>query len=111
MEMLAQKKESYTFNDYVDYPKLCESFKGHLTSMVTQKIGQSGGFFNSSAAMGTALSLAMANQMIEAMVRTETMMRVIQGGKIAPQVNASGSGTTQQQAPPTWLYEASVQTN
>ena len=83
MHAAAQKKDAETFNDYVDYPKLRESFKGQFSALVAQKIGQSDST-NGLAVMGAALGLAMANQMIEAMVRPETMMRVMQTTGMAP---------------------------
>jgi hypothetical protein len=103
MHTAAQKKDADAFNDYVDYPKLRESFKGQVSAMVTEKMGASPDSGSGFAAMGAALGLAMANQMIEVMVRPETMMRVMQDGKVAPKL-----GTTTADAPrqePEWSFE------
>jgi hypothetical protein len=98
----AQARDADAFNDYVDYPKLRESFKGQFSAMVAEKMGTTDST-NGFAAMGAALGLAMANQMIEAMVRPETMMRVMQDGKVAPRQGTSSSDSPQQE--PVWLYE------
>jgi hypothetical protein len=102
MHRAAQAKDADVFNDYVDYPKLRESFKGQFSAMVAEKMGTTTDSTNGFAAMGAALGLAMANQMIEAMVRPETIMRVMQDGKVAPRLGTSSSDTTQQE--PVWHY-------
>jgi hypothetical protein len=102
MHKAAQIKDADAFNDYVDYPKLRESFKGQFSAMVAEKMGTTDST-NGFAAMGAALGLAMANQMIEAMVRPETIMRVMQDGKVAPRLGTSSSDSPQQE--PVWLYE------
>jgi hypothetical protein len=103
MHKAAQAKDADVFNDYVDYPKLRESFKGQFSAMVAEKMGATTDSTNGFAAMGAALGLAMANQMIEAMVRPETMMRVMEDGKVAPKLGASSSDTPKQG--PVWSYE------
>lgn len=58
---------------------------------------------NGFAAMGAVLGFAMANQMIEAIVRPETMMRAMQDGKVVPRLGTISSDTPQQE--PAWFHE------
>lgn len=103
MHKAAQAKDADAFNDYVDYPKLRESFKGQFSAMVAEKMGTTTDSTTGFAAMGAALGLAMASQMIDVMVRPETMMRVMQDGKVAPRLGSSSSDTPQQES--VWFYE------
>ena len=101
----AQSKDADAFNDHVDYASLRESFKGQFSAMLTDKLGQTDDTKTGFAAMGAALGMLMANQMIDAMVRPETMMRVMQEGKMAPKVDGAPPSEAARQEKPEWQFE------
>lgn len=109
MQAAAQSKDADAFNKRVDYPKLRESFKGQFAAHVAGRLGSptsSGSGFES---LGAMLGMALVNQMIDAFVRPETIMRAMQDGKFsqpsksdnsAP--NTSGGDTEKKQE---WSFE------
>lgn len=101
----AQAKDADAFNDRVDYASLRESFKGQFSAMLTDKLGKTDDTKTGFAAMGAALGMLMANQMIDALVRPETMMRVMQEGKMAPKVDGAPSNEASRQEKPEWQFE------
>ncbi len=83
MQAAAQAKDADAFNDYVDYPKLRESFKGQFSALMTERLGESTAAENPFAALGTMMAMAMVGNLVDAMVRPEAVMRIMEDGKLA----------------------------
>lgn len=115
MRNAAINKDADAFNARVDYPSLRESLKGQFSAMVMDQMSKSSQKENGFAALGNMLALTMANQLIEAMVRPEVMMKVIQDGKFSPSgkqgAQESNAGTSASQAneqkldTPDWTFK------
>lgn len=116
LQSAAQKKDADAFNERVDYPKLRESLKGQFSALMGEMMVKSEDNGNGFAALGTMLGLAMVNQMVDAMVRPETIMRAMQDGQLSPKAKQSNEVTTpenpdkpttveSQNDKPKWTYE------
>jgi len=82
LQTAAQQGDAETFNAHVDYPKVRESLKGQFSALVTQKLGtQDSG--NPFAALGSLIGLGLVNQLVDAMVRPETVMAAMKNGHLA----------------------------
>jgi len=114
MAKAARNKDADTFNDYVDYPKLRESIKGQFSARLAKELGNtpadsSNPFAAAGSALGAMLGIAMANTMVDAMVRPETVMYAMShDGRLDPKAAAEtsstpGSGTSTQK--PRWALE------
>lgn len=76
----AQRNDSDAFNAQVDYPRVRDSLKGQISARMSQELGanQDNGF----ATLGTMLGMVVVNQMVEAFVRPEMVMRALQQGQM-----------------------------
>lgn len=93
MQSAAKARDADTFNEYVDFPALRESMKGQFTLMMSDTIsGVEKG--NPFAALGAMMGAALANQMIDGLVRPETVMRMMAEGDTKPSLG-------KKDAPPT----------
>lgn len=87
MRAAAEKKDADTFNEYVEYPRLRESLKGQMSAMLGEKMAGASGGSNAEmagAVFGSALVMAMADRLIDGMVRPETVMRVMDEARVMP---------------------------
>ena len=85
MKASAEKKDADAFNQYVDYPKLRESLKGQFNAKMAGMLGRSSGggdMERAGSAIGAMLGLALADKMIDAMVRPEMVMRAMSDAKL-----------------------------
>jgi hypothetical protein len=89
MVSAAKAKDADKFNEFVDYPSLRESFKGQFSAKMAEVMGKQSS--NPYSALGTMLGMTMINQMVDALVRPELVMRMMEEGK-AQQPNKSASG-------------------
>jgi len=121
MQTAAQERDADAFNERVDYPKLRESFKGQFSALMAEQLGQTAASDSPIAALGAMLGMALADRMIDALVRPETMMRAMQNGQLSPgekqpsNVPPSAADAVAQGAPndatspkkdkPRWAYE------
>lgn len=94
MQSAAQKQDADAFNERVDYPKLRESFKGQMSALMAEKVGDTSG----AGALGAMLGLAMVNQFVDALVRPEVVMRAMQSGRFQSGSGAN-KGTAESGAP------------
>jgi hypothetical protein len=85
----AKAKDADKFNEYVDYPSLRESFKGQFSAKLADVMGSQPS--NAFSALGAMLGMTMINQMVDALVRPELVMKMMEEGK-AQQPNKSASG-------------------
>lgn len=88
LQTAAQEGDAETFNAHVDYPKVRESLKGQFSALVTQKLGAQDSS-NPLAALGNMIGLGLVNQLVDAMVRPETVMAAMKNGHLAKPVPAS----------------------
>lgn len=112
MQSAAKTNDADTFNTHVDYPRLRESLKGQLSSLMAEQMGKSTDSKNPFAALGAMMGMVMVDKMVDAMVRPETVMRGMQNGQFGPQSSSPDAGTastsdtpTTQSKPPKWSYE------
>lgn len=84
MRDAAEAKDADAFNDKVDYPKVRENLKGQMSAMMAEKMGSTGSADNGFAALGAMLGMAMVNQMVDAFIRPEMVMRSMQSGEFKP---------------------------
>jgi hypothetical protein len=84
MREAAQAKDADAFNDKVDYPKVRESLKGQMSALMAEKLGTPDTAGNGFAAFGALLGMAMVNQVVDAFVRPEMVMRSMQSGEFKP---------------------------
>ncbi|OON63767.1 hypothetical protein B0920_10565 [Massilia sp. KIM] len=72
------------FNAHIDYPKLRESMKGQLSSLMTRQLGAASGggdaMESAGASLGSMLGLAMVDKLMDAMVTPEAVMHAMQNG-------------------------------
>lgn len=94
MQSAAQKQDADAFNERVDYPKLRESFKGQMSALMAEKVGDTSG----AGAFGAMLGMAMVNQFVDALVRPEVVMRAMQSGEFQLKGGAN-NGTAESGTP------------
>jgi hypothetical protein len=90
MQRAADRNDADAFNDLVDYPALRESFKGQISAKMTQSMSQDNA--NPFAALGTMIGMAVADRMVDAFVRPETVMQAMETGRFRP---AAGGGQSE----------------
>lgn len=85
MQAAARAPDPEAFNDHVDYPKLRESLKVQMASAMGEKMAASVGANNPLASLGKMMGVAVADKLVDAMVRPETVMRGMQSGQFGPE--------------------------
>ncbi len=75
----ALRKDADAFNERVDYPKVRESLKGQIAAIMFDKATSSDKGY---PPFGPILGKAFVNPMIDALVRPEAVMYVMQHGEI-----------------------------
>ena len=90
----ALRKDADAFNDRVDYPKVRESLKGQIAAIMSDKATSSDKGY---PPFGPILGKAFVNPMIDALVRPEAVMYVMQHGEI---MSAQSSVRSDTQAMP-----------
>lgn len=105
MRAAAEKGDADEFNNYVDYPKLRESLKGHLSAQMAETMGETSKDKTGFAALGAALGVALVGGMVDAFVRPEVVMRMMQSGKLA----AAKEKPAQPSTPPATEEKAQVE--
>ena len=76
----SDKTRAYTAEDY---PKVRESLKEQFSAMVAQKLGATPDSGNPLAALGSMIGLGLVNQLVDVMVRPETVMAAMTHGRMA----------------------------
>lgn len=102
MQEAAKEKDADKFNEHVDYPKLRESFKGQMSAMMAERLGktESSGI----ESLGAMLGMAMVNQLVDALVRPELVMKAMQSGEFSPNADGENSLSSENKKP-NWTYE------
>jgi hypothetical protein len=88
MRNAAKAGDAAAFNERVDYPLLRENLKGQLSGAIGARAGErseSGSdIAKAGAALGSLFATAMVDRMVDAFVRPESVMRIMQEGKLMP---------------------------
>lgn len=103
MQSAAQDRDADSFNENVDYPSLRESIKGQMSALVAPKLDDETKT-SAFSMLGSAIGLALMNQMVEAFVRPEVVMKLMAEGKMSvgrPTSRTDGPGATEPSAPET----------
>jgi hypothetical protein len=106
MVSAAKAKDGDKFNEFVDYSSLRESFKGQFTAKMAEVMGKQSG--NPYSALGAMLGMTMINQMVDALVRPELVMRMMEEGKAQQPNNSEGDKPTSNDSytkAPKWGFE------
>jgi hypothetical protein len=82
MRTAAEQQDAAAFNARVDYPRLRESIKGQLAAKLADELGSESESGTTIKALGAALAVALANPLIDAMVRPELVMAAMRKGEI-----------------------------
>lgn len=83
LQTAAQARDSDAFNRQVDYAKLRDSLKSQLGAKVADAMGDGSAGANAGAALGTMLGMAIADRMIEVLVRPEVVMMAMSDGVLS----------------------------
>lgn len=83
LQTAAQARDSDAFNRHVDYAKLRDSLKSQLGAKVADAMGDGSAGGNAGAALGTMLGMAIADRMIEVLVRPEVVMMAMSDGVLS----------------------------
>lgn len=106
MVSAAKAKDADKFNEFVDYPSLRESFKGQFSAKMAEVMGKQSS--NAFSALGAMLGMTMINQMVDALVRPELVMKMMEEGKTQqPNKSASDKQTSNDSdtKAPKWEFE------
>lgn len=102
----AKAKDADKFNEFVDYPSLRESFKSQFSAKMAEVMGKQSS--NPFSALGAMLGMTLINQMVDALVRPELVMKMMEEGKAQqPDKSASGKQTSDESETkaPKWEFE------
>lgn len=111
MKTAAQKQDADAFNEYVDYPRLRESFKGQFGAKMADVLGSktSGGSDaeRAGSAFGAILGMAFVDKLIDAMVRPEMVMKAWSAGRLQTpgKANEAGAESGAKKAEVRWVVE------
>ena len=83
LQTAARNGDAEEFNRHVDYPKVRESLKDQFSALVAQKLGTPQDAGNPVAALGSMIGLGLVNQLVDVMVRPETVMAAMTHGRLA----------------------------
>ncbi|MEJ8812702.1 DUF2939 domain-containing protein [Variovorax ureilyticus] len=83
LQTAARNGDAEEFNRHVDYPRLRESLKDQFSALVAQKLGAQKDPGNPLATLGSMLGLGLVNQLVDVMVRPETVMAAMSHGRLA----------------------------
>jgi hypothetical protein len=92
----AKNKDADKFNEFVDYPSLRENFKGQFSSKLADVMGSQSN--NAFSALGAVLGIAMINQMVDALVRPELVMKMMEEGKAEHSIKSANVKQTSNEA-------------
>ncbi|MDH0864881.1 DUF2939 domain-containing protein [Mitsuaria sp. GD03876] len=83
----AKAGDADAFNDHVDYPRLRESLKGQFSAAIGDRMADrapKSDAGRAGAVLGSMFAVAMTDRMVDALVRPEAVMRIMQEGKLMP---------------------------
>lgn len=98
----AKDKDADKFNEKVDYPRIRESLKGQMSAQMAKTVSEQSG--NPFSALGAMLGVAMVNQMVDAFVRPEMVMQMMQDGKVKIS-KAAGASEPSGEIEATWTIQ------
>lgn len=89
MQSAAVAHDAGAFNAHVDYPRVRDSLKAQLSAQMAGQMARSPEANNPLAALGAMLGKTMTDKMVDAMVRPETIMQIMQSGQFGPSAPAA----------------------
>lgn len=108
MHQAAMNKDAETLNDHVDYPRLRESMKGQMLAMMSDalkpKPGDSAGA-QAGAALGAMFAKGIVENMVDAMVRPELVMKAMQEGTMQTAKQGDAASAPSPTKEPKWTSE------
>lgn len=105
MHSAAERKDADAFNAYVDYPKLRESLKVQMATLMSEKLADAPASSQGFDALGSALALALVNPMIDAMVRPEFVMNTMAKGELDVGPTSTHAISAEPAKDPKWEFE------
>lgn len=106
MRSAAEARDADAFNQYVDYARLRESLKGQFAAALAGEAGKAAGSSQSGgAALGAMLGMAFMDKMIDAMVRPEVVMGLMNNAKLNGQQQAAGGPKDSSTSDVKWTFE------
>ncbi|HUR89772.1 MAG TPA: DUF2939 domain-containing protein [Ramlibacter sp.] len=103
MQNAAQRGDADALNAHIDFPAVRESLRGQVAGMLAQKMGEAKD--NPFAALGTAIGMAFADQMLQVFVRPETIAASMRTGLWDPLGEAPASRPAGGEEKLAWSYE------
>lgn len=104
MRSAAETRDADAFNRHVDYEGVRGSLKGQFSAMLAEQMAAPAGseLERAGAAFGAMLGTALADRMVEALVRPEVVMRAMQEAQLEPPREA---GAAPVKKSPEWTFE------
>lgn len=103
MERAGAAGDADGINDHVDFPALRESFRGQLAASLATHMGSPSD--NPLSALGSMIGMAFVNQMIDVMVRPETIAAALATGRMKPQLPASAPANGERRSKMQWAMQ------
>ena len=103
MQQAAQRGDADALNAHIDFPAVRESLRGQVAGMLAQKMGEAKD--NPFAALGTAIGMAFADQMLQVFVRPETIAASMRTGVWDPLSAGTASQPAGAEEKLAWSYE------
>jgi hypothetical protein len=103
MQDAAARNDADGINERVDYPALRESLRGQFAASLAKHVGQPAD--NPLSALGNMIGMAVVNQMIDTLVRPETIAAAMATGRMRPQPPASAPAQDKARTKMEWLTE------
>lgn len=105
MRKAVEQRDAEGINSRIDYPALRDNLKGQFASKMAGEIQKSSD--NPFAALGTMMGMALANQMIDMMLRPEVLMNAMRTGDLDVKSAARGEQGGKERQGLKWKYERS----
>jgi hypothetical protein len=111
MRTAIEQKDVQAFNERVDYPKVRESVKSQLATRLAGQMGSDadeGQSSKSFKALGAAFAMALANPLVDAVVRPEFVMAAMSKGEIEVvpgEVKEAVGVTEPKKSKPKWTFD------
>jgi hypothetical protein len=108
MKSAVQANDADTFNSYVDYPHLRDSIKGQFSAYMVRQTGEASASSEAERAgmaLGSMMALALADKIVDAMVRPEMVMHAMARGELQPKAAGASEASSATSTPPNWTVE------
>lgn len=94
VKVAAERNDAQAVSDVIDYPKLRDSLKGELNTVVSSRLREGasrlGEVGRTGATLGAVLASALVEKLVETMVRPEFVIQAVRDGQITLPGRATG---------------------